>query len=158
MWTLKYTTMYFYSFGGVWNLVCQLKGRTFAEGLWEQGIEENYLLKRKQTAEGWRKMNNEKLHNFYPSFFIRYQRRWDEQGTYHTREIRNAHKIPEHLNNWDHFRPMCIWEYNIKMDLKEIKFKGKNQIHLSHLHWGLKMEVGSFHTLVPTHQTIWHPI
>jgi hypothetical protein len=32
----------------MWNLVCDIKGGTYTEGVWEQGIEENIW-----TKEGW---------------------------------------------------------------------------------------------------------
>jgi hypothetical protein len=37
-----------YGFVLVWNLVSDIKGRTYTEGVWEQGVEENIW-----TKEGW---------------------------------------------------------------------------------------------------------
>jgi hypothetical protein len=47
------------------NLVSDIKGGTYTEGISKQGDEEDIELKTDNEAGGWRKLHNEKLHNLY---------------------------------------------------------------------------------------------
>jgi hypothetical protein len=86
---------------------------------------------------GWRKLHNEKLHNFYSSrniIRIIKSRRMRRVG-HETRvgEKRNAYKIlvgkPEGMRPLG--RPGRTWEDAIKMDLREILLGGIDWIDLA---------------------------
>jgi len=79
---------------------------------------------------GWRRLHNEKLHNFYTSpniiRVIKSRRmRWVGHVAY-MGEMRNAYKIlfgkPEGKKLLG--RPRCRWEDNIEMDLWELDSSG----------------------------------
>jgi hypothetical protein len=48
-------------------LVCDIKGEQQAEGVWEQGAEENNWTEKNEETRVWRKLHNEELHNLYSS-------------------------------------------------------------------------------------------
>jgi hypothetical protein len=85
----------------------------------------------------WRKLHNEELHGLYssPSIVrvIKARRmRWAGHVA-HMGEVRGAYNIlvgkPEGRRPLG--RPRCIWEDNIKMDLRKIGFGDVDRIHLA---------------------------
>ena len=51
----------------VWNLVVDTAGGKEAEGVWEQGVEENIWTRRDEVTGEWKRLNNEELNDFYSS-------------------------------------------------------------------------------------------
>ena len=49
----------------VWNLVADIAGGKEAEGVWEQGVEENIWTRRDEVTGEWRRMHNEELNDWY---------------------------------------------------------------------------------------------
>jgi hypothetical protein len=93
--------------------------------------------KRDEVTGGWRKLHNEELHGLYssPSIFrvIKARRmRWAGHVAL-MGEVRGAYNIlvgrPEGRRPLG--RPMCRWEDNIEMDLREIEFGDVEWIHLA---------------------------
>jgi hypothetical protein len=87
------------------------------------------------VTSGWRKLHNEELHGLYssPSIIkvIKARRmRWAGHMV-HMGEVRGAYNIlvgrPEGRRPLG--RPRRRWEYNIKMDLREIGFGDVDLIH-----------------------------
>jgi hypothetical protein len=92
--------------------------------------------KRDEVTGGWRKLHNEKLHNFYSSpniITVIKSRRMRLDGHEVRRgEIRNAYKILTGMHEGRSLgRPRCTWEDNIKIDLWKIWFGGVGWIHLA---------------------------
>jgi hypothetical protein len=84
--------------------------------------------KREDVIGGWRRLHNEELHNLYTSLnfiWMRKSRRmlWVEHVA-HMGEVRNAYSIL--VGKPEGKRPLriprCRWEYNIRIDLKEIRW------------------------------------
>jgi hypothetical protein len=111
-------------------------------------VSENRMLRRifgpKREEDGsWRKLHNDELHNLYSSpntvRMIKSRRmRWaghvacigEERGVY--RVLVGSPKGKTPLG-----RPRRRWEYNIKLDLREIGIDGMNWIRLAQyrVHW-----------------------
>jgi hypothetical protein len=106
-------------------------------------VTENRLLSRifgpkgEEVAEGWRRLHNEELYNLYTSpLIIRViksrRMRWTGYVA-HMGEMRNENNIL--VGKPEGKRPVrrtrCRWEDNIRMDLREIEWKGVDWIHLA---------------------------
>jgi hypothetical protein len=105
-------------------------------------VFENRVLKRifgplrKEVAGGWRRLHNEELHNLYISLNIKMiklrRMRW-VCNVVHMEEMRNPYNIlvgkPEGKKSCG--RPRHIWEDNIRMDPREIWWKGVDWMHLA---------------------------
>jgi hypothetical protein len=93
--------------------------------------------KRDEVTRGWRKLHNEELHGLYssPSIIRMIKARRMRWAGHVTRmgEVRGAYNIlvwrPEGRRPLG--RPMCRWEDNIKIDLREIGFGDVDCIHLA---------------------------
>jgi hypothetical protein len=92
--------------------------------------------KRDEIMGGWRKLHNE-FHNLYSSpNIIRVIKsrilRWAGNAA-RMREKLNEYRVlvgkPEGKRPLE--RPRCRWEDNIKMDLREIEWRGVDWIHLA---------------------------
>jgi hypothetical protein len=91
--------------------------------------------KRDEVTGRWRKLHNEELHGLYSSpSIIRVIKARGMRWTGHVvcmGEVRGAYNIlvgrPEGRRPLG--RPRCIWEDNIKMDLREIGFGDVDWIH-----------------------------
>jgi hypothetical protein len=90
-----------------------------------------------EVTGGWRKLHNEELQSLYSSphcFRVIKSRRmrWARHVVC-MGEMRNSYEIlagkPEEKPPLR--RPRCKWEYNIKVDHREIGFEGVNWIHLA---------------------------
>jgi hypothetical protein len=96
-----------------------------------------YGPKRDEVTGGWRKLHNEELHGLYSSpsavRVIKARRmRWAGHVA-RMGEVKGAYNIlvgrPEGRRPLG--RPRRRWEDNIKMDLKEIRFRDVDWIHLA---------------------------
>jgi hypothetical protein len=104
-------------------------------------VFENRVLRfgpgRDEVTRDWRKLHNEELHNLYSSPYIiriikskrmRWAGRVAQMG-----ETRNAYRIlvegPEGKRSLG--RPRRRWVDNIKMDLREIEWDGRDWIELA---------------------------
>jgi hypothetical protein len=92
--------------------------------------------KREEVVGGWRRLNNENLHNLYasPNIIRVIKSRstgWAEDVA-HMEEMRNAHKVL--VGKAGGKRPLGTprrrWEDNIRMDLREIGWEGVGWMHL----------------------------
>jgi hypothetical protein len=90
-----------------------------------------------EEDESWRKLHNDELHNLYSSpnivRVIKSRRmRWDGHVV-RIGEVRGVYRVligkPECKRPLG--RPRRRWEYNIKMDLREIGIDGANWIQLA---------------------------
>jgi hypothetical protein len=90
-----------------------------------------------KMLRGWRKLQNEELQSFYSSphcFWVKKSRRIRWAGhVVCMGEMRNSYEIssgkPEEKSPLR--RPRCKWEYNIKVDHREIGFGGVDWTHLA---------------------------
>jgi hypothetical protein len=105
-------------------LVSVIKGKTWTEDVWEQGVENIWT---EEGLNNWRleKMHSEELHNLYSSpNIIRITKprrmRWARHVTC-MGEKRDACRIlvGKQEGKTSLGRPRCRWEDNIKMDLRE---------------------------------------
>jgi hypothetical protein len=104
--------------------------------VFENGVRRRiFRPKRDEVTGGWGKFHNKELHNLYSSDINRMIKsrgmRW--AGHVSTMGTRNTYIIlvakPEGKRSIR--RPMCRWEDNIKMDLREIVLEGMEWIHLA---------------------------
>jgi len=92
--------------------------------------------KREELVGGWWRLPNEELHNFCDSpniiKVINSRIRWVGNVTC-IGDMRNAYKILvwKHEGKRPLGRPMHIWEYNIRMALREIEWEVVNWIHVA---------------------------
>jgi hypothetical protein len=110
--------------------------------------------KREEVAEGWRRLQNEELHNVYASTniisMIKLRRMKWAGHLACMGEMRNAYKIFVRIPKVKSLlgKPNCMWEDNIRMDLGEIGWEVVYWIHLAEKRdqWqGLVNAVMKFH-------------
>jgi hypothetical protein len=99
-------------------------------------LRRTFGLKRDEVTGGWRKLHNEELHNLYSSpSIIRLIKSRRVRGSWHVArrgKKRNAYRIL--VGSPEEKRPLRRtrrrWVDNIKMDLREIGWDGRDRIDL----------------------------
>jgi hypothetical protein len=117
-------------------LVSNIKGITYTEMFENRILRRIHVFgfKRDQVIGDWRKMHNEDFLNFYSSSKIKL---WRTKSSGRVARIRGREEkcIQSFVGMSEGKRPLggprCMWEGNIKTNLREIVCGGKDWIHLA---------------------------